>query len=148
MTFGQVAAATPDQLAGAALATTMYHLVHAQAAAGKGRRVLAFQTSTGEDMLAQMRALPAGKTLALVSGSQTLLAMAKELVAAMRGEELFLLDCAPDDLDRLDSVVRLADVLACDGPSTAVVQGLTRKPVLSLQIMPEAAVQALIAQLP
>ncbi|MDB5100993.1 MAG: cyanobacteria-specific GntR-like domain containing transcriptional regulator [Cyanobacteria bacterium RYN_339] len=148
LTLQQLAAVPARELAGAAIAASMYHLAATREAVGDERRVVVFQVGTGEEVLAQCRALPAGQTLALVSVSPTMLEMARELVSAMRGEDLLILEATPADPDQLRSVVRLADVVACDGPSTATVRALTSKPVATMELLPAASMRALEAQLP
>jgi hypothetical protein len=59
-----------------------------------------------------------------------------------------LLECGLDDEERLRSVIRLADVVATDGPCAASVRGLTHKPMLTLELLPRDALLALASHLP
>jgi GntR family transcriptional regulator len=147
-TLEQLATMSTEALAGAAIATSMYHLAATRDALGDERRVLVFQVGTGEEVLSQCRGLPSGQTVALVSVSPTLLDMARELVGSLRGDELLILEATPAEPDQLRSVLKLADIVACDGPSTAAVRALTAKPVVTMELLPAASMRALEAQLP
>jgi DNA-binding transcriptional regulator YhcF (GntR family) len=148
LTLEDLARAGQKELDGAAIATSMYHLAATQDVVGADRRVFVFRVSTGEDLLEVVRAIPDGQMLALVSVSRTMLDMANDLVAGLRGQELLLLEAGLDDPERLRSVVRLADVIATDGPSADVVQALTNKSLLTLELLPKDSLHALAAQLP
>jgi GntR family transcriptional regulator len=137
-----------EELAGAAIATSMYHLAATREALGDERRLVVFQVGTGEEVLSRCRSLPPGQTVALVSVSPTMLDMARELVSSLRGGDLDVLEATPADPEQLRSVLRLADVVACDGPSTAAVRALTAKPVVTMELLPAASMRALEAQLP
>lgn len=132
----------------AALLTSTYHLTPLQEILGGERRVVVFHVSTADPLLVQFKSLPAGTTLGLVTVSDTLLRMSKEVLAAQRGEELLILETHPDDEERLRSLTRLADVVVTDSPSYAATRKLTAKPILQFQLIPDASIQSLAQQLP
>lgn len=148
MTLAELADAAEEALAGAAIATSMYHLAAARAAVGPDRRILVFQVSAAEALLASVREIPAGQTLALVSVSATMLRMANDVIGGLRGADLLFIEASPQDPERLRSVARLADVLVTDGPSAAAVRSLTAKPHLTLELLPPASLERLARALP
>jgi GntR family transcriptional regulator len=147
-TIEQVRAEGAESLEDAALLTSMYHLAPLRDVVGAERRVVVFSVDAGESLLARVRALPAGQTVGLVTVSETLLRMAKEIIAGLRGEDLLLLEASPDDPDRLKSVLKLSDMVLTDTPSFDRVKTLTAKPVLRFQLLPEGSLSSVAQQLP
>lgn len=147
-TIEDVRAEGAESLEDAALLTSMYHLAPLREVVGLERRVVVFSVDAGESVLSRVRALPTGQTVGLVTVSETLLRMAKEIIAGLRGEDLLLLEASPDDPDRLKSVLKLSDLVVVDTPSFERVKGLTPKPVLRFQLLPEASVSSVAQQLP
>ena len=141
-------AASAERLAGAAVLTSLYHLTPVRAVLGADRQVIVFPVNTPEPLLAQLRELPAGGSVALISVSVTMRRMAQEVIAALRGGELDVLEAHPDDGGALKAVTRLADAILTDGPSEAAARQATPKPLLSFRLIPEAALAALADQLP
>lgn len=149
VTVEELAARQPASLERAAIATSMYHLAATQTAAGARHRVRVFQVGTADELLGVIRTVPSGQTVALVSVSPTLLALAKDLIGGMRGGDLDILEADPSDEERLRSVTRLADVFATDGPSAAAVAKLAPgKTRLTMELLPPAAIELLADQLP
>lgn len=148
MTFEALSREGPAFLDGAALLSSMYHLGPLRELVGGDRRVIVFQVSTPEPLLAQLRTLQAGASVGLVSVSDTMLRMAKEVIAALRGEDLDVLEAHPDDADGLKAVLKLADLIMSDGPSEAAVRPLVRKPFTTFRLIPEGSLRSLAQQLP
>lgn len=146
LTLDQVREAGAEALDDAALLTSMYHLAPLREVVGHDRRVVVFSVNAADPLLAQVRALPAGQTLGLVTVSETLLRMAKEILAGLRGEELLILEAHPADAERLKAVLRLSDFVMADTPSHARVH--SPKPVHRFQLIPEASLRSLAQQLP
>ncbi|MFP5501244.1 MAG: GntR family transcriptional regulator [Candidatus Sericytochromatia bacterium] len=148
MTLEGLATLGAERLAGAAVLTSLYHLTPVRAILGAAKPVIVFPVNTPEPLLAQLRELPAGGSVALISVSETMRRMAQEVIAALRGGDLDLLEAHPDDLDALRAVTRLADAILTDGPSEAATRQATPKPLMSFRLIPEAALAALADQLP
>jgi GntR family transcriptional regulator len=147
-TLDEVRAEGADALEDAALLTSMYHLAPLRDVVGSDRRVVVFSVDAGESVLSRVRALPTGQTVGLVTVSETLLRMAKEILAGLRGEDLLLLEADPTDAERLKSVLKLSDLVVADTPSFDRLKGLTPKPIQRFQLLPEASLRSLAQQLP
>lgn len=147
-TLEAIAAEGAPAFEDAALLTSTYHLTPLQDLLGGERRVVVFHVNAADHLLVQLRALPEGTTLGLVSVSDTLLRMSREVIAGLRGEALLLLETHPDDEERLRSLTRLADVVVTDSPSYEATRRLTAKPILQFQLIPDASIQSLAQQLP
>lgn len=141
---------TPEQLGdappGALLLTSAYHLASVQARLGAAPLIV-FQVNAAEPLLERVRALPNGQTLGLVSVSDTLRRMAKEVFAGLQGDRL-LLEAHPDDEGALKALTRLADVLLVDSPSETRVRALTPKPIWSFELIPAASLRSVAQHLP
>jgi GntR family transcriptional regulator len=132
----------------AALLTSTYHLTPLQEILGGERRVGVFHVNAADQLLGQIKALPTGTNLGLVSVSDTLMRMSREVIAGLRGEDLLLLETHPDDEERLRSLTRLSDVIITDSPSYEPTRRLTAKPIFQFQLIPDASIQSLAQQLP
>lgn len=135
-----------EALDDAALLTSMYHLAPLREVVGQDRRVVVFSVNAADPLLAHVRAMPSGSTLGLVTVSETLLRMAREIFAGLRGEDLLILEADPTDAERLKAVLRLADFVLADTSSFARVR--TPRPVHRFELIPEASLRSLAQQLP
>lgn len=147
-TLEAIAADGAEAFQDAAILTSTYHLTPLQELLGGERRVVVFRVNAAEHLLGQLKALPNGTTVGLVSVSDTLLRMGKEVMAGLRGEDLLLLETHPDDEERLRSLTRLADVIVTDSTSYAPTRRLTPKPIMQFQLIPDESIQSLAQQLP
>ncbi|HEY9720812.1 MAG TPA: GntR family transcriptional regulator, partial [Oscillatoriaceae cyanobacterium] len=134
-------------LTGSLLLTSVYHLAPLRARIGTAP-VIVFQVNAAESLLARVKALPDGHTLGLISVSDTLRRMAKEVFAGLRGEKLLLLEAHPQDEAALKALVRLSDVLLVDSPSQLDVRRLSPKPTWDFQLIPDESLRSLAQHLP
>ncbi|MNS32807.1 HTH-type transcriptional repressor YtrA [compost metagenome] len=148
MTLDDVRRVGGEALDDAAILTSMYHVTPLREMVGAERRVVVFSVNAGDPILARIRALPAGASLGLVTVSETLLRMAKEIIAGLRGEEVLILEAGPDDPDRLKSVWRLSDLIIADTAAFTRLGRLGAKPIERFQLLPEASIRSLAQQLP
>lgn len=129
------------------IATSMYHVAPLRAAIGPERLFQVFPVSAGADLLAELAALPAGATVALVSVSSTMRRMGREILTAHRGDALLLLEVDPADGEALASARKIADLVVADAVCHHQVAAGARKPVRRFQLIPDAARAALAAAL-
>jgi GntR family transcriptional regulator len=148
LTLDGVRAIGPDGLDDAALLTSMYHLQPLREVVGDDRPVVVVPVDAGESVLQKLRALPTGATVGLVTVSETLLRMAKEILAGVRGEDLLVIEADPADAERLRSLLRLSDLVVVDSASHEAVLGHTPRPVVRFKLLPDAALSSVAQQLP
>jgi len=72
--------------------------------------------------------LPAGSLLLIVSVSPTLLKMATNLLAALRGEEVPVRTVTLGEEQELQYMLKYAKLIICDGPSEQRVREMGGKP--------------------
>lgn len=107
----------------ATVVTTRYFLPQAEAIAQPlGWHVLSLDIYNYAAELAQIRQLPAGSRLGLVSLSPGFLRVAEIMIHSLRGEALAVMTSAAGDRDRLAALLRHCQLVWCDGPSHPLVQ--------------------------
>jgi len=114
-------------LAESLVLTSLYHVFALQGFAIDPTRLVVCNVEPGRSEMELVSGLPAGSLVVLVSVSQTLLRMATNLMAALRGEEVAIRTVSLDDKKELEYVLSYADLVICDGPSQAAVSSLPGK---------------------
>ncbi len=117
-----------DYLAESLVVTSLYHVFSLQKLAVDPTRLVVCHVEPARAEMELVSELPSGKLVLLVSVSQTLLKMATNMVAALRGEEVAVRTVTLDDRKELSYVLPFADAVICDQPSQATVAKLLGKP--------------------
>ena len=112
------------ELEGSLTVTSLYHLFSFQKYVKDLTRLIACNIEPGRSELAAVETLPANSLVVLVSVSPTLMHMASNLVAAMRGEDIAVRSIERDDDKELTYIVKHADFFICDSLSQEKVKAL------------------------
>lgn len=106
------------------LVASLYHIFSFQKHVKDLTRLIACNIEPARMELEAVAKLPANSLVVLVSVSTTLMHMASNLVAAMRGEEIAVRSIERDDQKELKYIVKHADLFVCDSLSAATVAAL------------------------
>lgn len=110
-----------DLLRRALIVTSLYHVFALQTLEIDPTRLVVCNVEPGRAEMEAVAALPNSSIVLLVSVSPTLLKMATNLIAALRGEEIATRTTPPSDVAELEYAIRYADLVLCDLPSQAAV---------------------------
>jgi DNA-binding transcriptional regulator YhcF (GntR family) len=110
------------------IVTSLYHVFSLQAMGIEPTRLVVCHVEPARAEMELVSGMPSGSLILLVSVSPTLLRMATNVVAAVRGEEIAVRTVPLDDQKELTYVLPYADAVICDGPSRATVTKLRGKP--------------------
>lgn len=110
------------------IVTSLYHVFSLQGLGIEPTRLVVCHVEPARAEVELVSGMPSGSLVLLVSVSQTLLRMATNVVAAVRGEEVAVRTVTLDDQKELSYVLPYADAVICDGPSQAVVTEMRGKP--------------------
>lgn len=115
-------------LADSLIVTSLYHVFSLQALVIDPTRLVICHVEPARAELELVAGLSKGSLVLMVSVSPTLLKMAGNVVAALRGEEVAVRTVTTDDQKELAYVLPFADAVICDQPSKATVTKLLGKP--------------------
>ncbi len=113
-----------SQMEDSLLVASLYHIFSFQKHVKDLTRLIACNIEPARTELEAVAKLPANSLVVLVSVSPTLMHMASNLVAAMRGEEIAVRSIERDDQKELKYIVKHADLFVCDSLSAATVAAL------------------------
>lgn len=117
-------------LADSLIVTSFYHLYPLQSLDLDPTRFVVCTVEPGRDEMDALTALKSGSLVAIVSISKTLLKMANNMAAAVRGEEVAVRTLATDEKQEIQYVMKHANLVLCDRPSEEVVKAVSgRVPV-------------------
>lgn len=116
-----------QMLATSLVVTSLYHLFSLQQLSVDPTRLVVCHVEPARAEMELVSNLPKSSLILLVSVSATLLKMATNVVAALRGEEVAVRSVTTDDEKELAYVLPFADVVICDGPSQPKVSELRGK---------------------
>lgn len=114
------------------LLSSLYHVFPLQRLNIDPTRFVVCNIEPARNELEVVRSLPSGSIILLVSVSPTLLKMATNMSAAVRGEEVAVRTVLLDDEKELTYMIKYAKAIICDGPSEEKVKKLvasTKVPV-------------------
>lgn len=117
----------PDLLPTSLIVTSFYHLFPLQVLPLDPTRFVVCTIEPGSDELGAIRNLRQGSIVAFVSVSPTLLKMATNMAAALRGEEVAVRCVQLNDKTEITYLMKHADVVICDSPSEETVRALAGK---------------------
>jgi GntR family transcriptional regulator len=113
-----------ELLSDSLVVTSLYHLFVLQRLPIDPTRLVVCNVEPGRQEVDIVTALPTGAMVLLVSVSTTLLKMATNIMAAVRGEEIAIRAIAPDESRELQYAINYADTVICDLPSQDAVAKL------------------------
>ncbi len=113
-----------DQMKESLLVASLYHLFSFQKHVNDLTRLVACNIEPARVEMEAVANLPAQSLVVLVSVSPTLLHMASNLVAAMRGEEVAVRAIERDEQQELKYIVKHANLFVCDSLSEETVAAL------------------------
>ncbi|MEB3295585.1 MAG: GntR family transcriptional regulator, partial [Synechococcales bacterium] len=112
-----------DQTRSSTVVTSRYFIAQAEAiAAPKAARVIPIDIYDFEKELKIIKELPPGQCLGVVSLSAETVGVASVIIHSLRGEDILLMGTQVDDRYKLDAIVRNAQMIICDSPSTPQVR--------------------------
>lgn len=117
----------PQYLTSSLIVTSFYHLFPLQAFPLDPTRFIVCTVEPGSDELGALKNLKQGSIVAFVSISPTLLKMATNMSAALRGEEVAVRCLQLSEKTEIAYLMKHADLVICDGPSEETVRGLAGK---------------------
>ncbi len=106
------------------IVTSLYHLVSLQRLDIDPTRLVVCHVDPARSEMELVGGLRSGSLVLLVSVSPTLLKMATNMVAALRGEEIAVRALTPEDERELGYTLQFADAVICDQPSCETVSKL------------------------
>lgn len=132
----------PELLATSLLVTSFYHVFPLQALPLDPTRFVVCTVEPGSEELGAIKSLKAGSIVAFVSVSNTLLKMATNMTAALRGEEVAVRCLQLSEKTEISYLMKHADTVICDGPSEETVRGLAGKvPVHAFHLYAPATIE-------
>lgn len=111
-------------IADSLVVTSLYHLIALRELELVPTRLVVCNVEPGRAEIDAVLHLPAGSLVLIVSVSPTLLKMANNVMAAVRGNEVAVRTIALDDRKELEYSIPYAKLVVCDGPSKETVKGL------------------------
>jgi len=110
--------------------TSLYHIFPLQNFPVDPTRLVVCNIEPGREQLEVINSLPTGSIVMLVSVSPTLLKMARNVAAALRGEEIAIRTALTDERQEIEYMMQYVKAIICDRPShPSVEQMSTRVPV-------------------
>ncbi|MBY0358669.1 MAG: GntR family transcriptional regulator [Candidatus Obscuribacterales bacterium] len=121
-----------------------YHLLPLQSLELDPTRFILSQIEPGQEEIKALTGLRPGDIAAIISVSPTLLRMAANMAAAVRGEEIILRCLSLDDDAEIAYVMKHANLVICDRPSQEKISKLSGKiPTRVFSLYPESTIQAI-----
>lgn len=116
-----------DLLSRSLLVTSLYHVITLRDLQVNPTRLVVCNVEPGRSEMESVAALPTGALVVLVSVSETLLKIATNLVAALRGQDIATRSILSSDVAELKYSLPYANMILCDRPSQAQVKELAGK---------------------
>ena len=131
----------PAPIDEALIVTSLYHLFAIADAGLDPTRLVVCNVEPGRAEQDAVAALPKGSLLLIVSVSPTLLKMATNVMAALRGDEIAVRTVLAEDRQEVEYTAGFANLIICDGPSHQEVKRLAGKvPVQAFRLYSDATV--------
>lgn len=135
-------AANPGLLTGSLVVTSLYHVFSLRDLEVDPTRLVVCNVEPGRAEIEAVSRLPAGSLVVLVSVSPTLLKMATNVMAAVRGSDLAFRTVLLEERAELEYTMPYADLVICDEPSKEVTMKLSRRaPVQVFQLYSDSTVE-------
>ncbi|MBX9685503.1 MAG: GntR family transcriptional regulator [Candidatus Obscuribacterales bacterium] len=132
----------PELLEDSLIVTSFYHLFPVQSLELDPTRFVVCTVEPGKEELEALMSLRPGSLVAIVSISPTLLKMANNMAAAMRGEEVAVRCLAKEESTEISFIMKHASLVLCDTASEAAVKAVAGKvPVKVFRLYSENTVK-------
>lgn len=102
--------------------TSLYHIFPLQNFPVDPTRLVVCNIEPAREQMEAIEKLPAGSILMFVSVSETLLKMARNMAAALRGEDIAVRTVLLQDRTEVEYMMQYAKAVICDGPSADTVK--------------------------
>ncbi len=131
-----------ELLSDSLVVTSFYHLFPLQRLNLDPTRFVISPIEPGKEEIEALNTLKAGSLVAIVSISPTLLKMANNMAAAVRGEEIAVRLLDKSDEPEIAYVMKHASLVLCDGPSQETVFAVSgRLPVKVFHLYSERTIE-------
>ncbi len=122
--------------------TSLYHFLSVQALPLDPTRFLICNVEPGKEIVDLIKSSPENTVILLVSVSPTLLKMAVNIAAALRGESVIVKSILAKETEELSYAIKHAKVVICDIPSKEKVMKLTNKlPICVFNLYSQETIQ-------
>lgn len=116
-----------ELLSDSLIVTSFYHLYPLQSLELDPTRFVVCTVEPGQEEMQAIMSLKPSSLVAIVSISQTLLKMANNMAAAVRGEEIAVRCLGNEETQEIAYVMKHASLVLCDAPSEATVRAVAGK---------------------
>jgi DNA-binding transcriptional regulator YhcF (GntR family) len=135
-------ATNPGLLTGSLVVTSLYHVFSLRDLELDPTHLVVCNVEPGRTEMEAVARLPAGSLVVLVSVSPTLLKMATNVMAAVRGSDLAFRTILLEERAELEYTMQYADLVICDEPSKEATMRLARRaPVQVFQLYSDSTVE-------
>ncbi len=128
--------------------TSRYHIRALREKLPPEAEVLLLDVGGGQQEIEALKKLPAGELVVIASCSAIILQQAEAVVTALRGDELLIRTLhtsvtspQPEALTEIPLALKYAGLILGDTLTTPMLTGMTRKPVHTLRVVPEAEIR-------
>lgn len=126
ITFGKLSQ-SQDLLQDSLIVTSFYHLNPLQGLKLDPTRFVVCRVEPGDEELQALHTVRAGSLVAIVSISPTLLKMANNMAAAIRGEEIAVRCLDRHEETEISYLMKHVSMVLCDSPSESAVKAVSGK---------------------
>lgn len=116
-----------ELLSDSLIVTSFYHLYPLQSLDLDPTRFVVSTVEPGKDEMEAVVGLKSDSLVAIISISPTLLRMANNMAAAVRGEDVAVRCIEKNETQEITYVMKHANLILCDGPSESVVKAVSGK---------------------
>lgn len=135
-------------LSDALVVTSFYHLLPLQNLPLDPTRFVLSTIEPGHEELETVKALRPGSIVAIVSVSPTLMKMATNMAASIRGEEIAIRCLGLNETKEITYLMKHTDAVICDRPSETTVRELAGKvPVKVFNLYPQSTIELIKTRL-
>lgn len=127
----------PGILEASLVVCSFYHTVAIHERIGVTHPMVTINLNPGNTELEQLRKLPPGEMLGIVSSSPILLTTVTSVISALRGDDILVRPVPLSDEAEWKLVARTADAVICDSVAGARVKPFVRKRLRIIRLVPE-----------
>lgn len=139
---------TKELLSDSLIVTSLYHFLPVQSLILDPTRFVLCTVEPGKEEIETISSLRTGSIVGIVSVSSTLMKIATNMAAAIRGEQIAVRCVAPGDKTELAYLLKHADAIICDRPSESSVRALSGKaPIQAFRLYSQATIDLIKTRL-
>lgn len=116
-----------EMLEDSLVVTSLYHIFPLQNFPVDPTRLVVCNIEPGREQMEVINTVPTGSIIMLVSVSPTLLKMARNVGAALRGEDVAIRTVLLDERQEVEYMLQHVKAVICDGPSHATIKAMGAK---------------------